>query len=124
MTAPTKCVILHAFKTYTNLVRLSLFLLSFQPQLLNLLAATNIFFHLQDPRRLSFVQHPLNAYRLLRHVAVGWGVVEAGLGADLRRRGGDGGTRLNRVLRRRHTRHVPDEPDVDGVAKGIVRQEH
>ena len=70
------------------------------------------------------MQHPLNAYRLLRHVAVGWGVVEAGLEADLRRRGGDGGTRLNRVLRRRHTRHVPDEPDVDGVAKGIVRQEN
>jgi hypothetical protein len=69
------------------------------------------------------VHHPLNAYRLLRHVAVGWGVVEAGLAADLQRRGGDGGTRLNRVLRRRQTRHVPDEPDVDGVAKGIVRQE-
>jgi hypothetical protein len=36
MTAPTKCLILHAFKKYTNLVRLSRFLLSFQPQLFNL----------------------------------------------------------------------------------------
>jgi Prolyl 4-Hydroxylase alpha-subunit, N-terminal region len=70
---------------------------------------------------ISFVHHPLNAYSLLRHVAVGWQVLEAGLKGELARRGGSGGSRLLRVLQRRETRHVPDEPDVDGVAKGIAR---
>ena len=70
---------------------------------------------------VSFVHHPLNAYSLLRHVAVGWSVLEAGLQVELQRRGGTAGSRLMRVLERREQHHVPDEPDVDGVAKGIVR---
>jgi hypothetical protein len=70
---------------------------------------------------VDFVHHPVNAYRLLRHVAVGWALVEAALQAELHRRGGSAGRRLTRVLRRREERHVPDEPDVDGVATGIVR---
>jgi hypothetical protein len=57
----------------------------------------------------------------MRHVAVGWSVLETGLRGELERRGGSAGSRLLRVLQRRETRHVPDEPDVDGVAKGIVR---
>merc|ERR1711892_1232614 len=44
----------------------------------------------------SIMHHPINAYNLLRHVAVGWSVVE-------------------------DTQDIPAQPDVDGVAKGIVR---
>jgi len=69
----------------------------------------------------SFIHNPVNAYNLLRHVAVGWGVVEDTLKAEVERRKENVGKRVTKVLNRRKSHHVPDQPDVDGVAKGIVR---
>ena len=72
-------------------------------------------------------------------MAVGWGVVEDTLKAEVERRKENVGKRVTKVnpwkgavmlfvprsdcqvLNRRKTHHVPDQPDVDGVAKGIVR---
>ena len=70
---------------------------------------------------ISFMHNPLNAYNLIRHVAVGWGVVEEAVQEEKTRRGGNLGKRMTRVLDRRQRRHVPNEKDVDGVARGIVR---
>jgi len=70
---------------------------------------------------VSFMHNPLNAYNLIRHVAVGWAVVEAAIEEDRGRRGGNIGKRMSHVLARRDNRHVPKEEDVDGVARGIVR---
>ena len=67
------------------------------------------------------MHNPLNAYNLIRHVAVGWAVVEAAIEEDRGRRGGNIGKRMSHVLARRDKKHVPKEEDVDGVARGIVR---
>merc|ERR1740137_359492 len=69
----------------------------------------------------SIMHHPVNAYNLLRHVAVGWGVVEDTLQQEVDRKSGNVGKRVLKVVERRKTHHIPDQPDVDGVAKGIVR---
>ena len=69
----------------------------------------------------SFLHNPLNVYNLIRHVAVGWGVVEQTLGVEKERRKGDLPKRVRRVLARRKRDHVPGAEDLDGVAVGIVR---
>ena len=63
-------------------------------------------------------------YGLVRHVAVGWGIVEEALGKERERQRGAGGNlpkRVRRLLARRKRDHIPGERDVDGVATGIVR---
>lgn len=67
------------------------------------------------------MHNPLNAYNLIRHVAVGWGVVESTLEDEVKRKRNNVGKRVNKVLNRRTKFHVPDQPDVDGIASGIVR---
>jgi len=69
----------------------------------------------------SIMHHPINAYNLLRHVAVGWSVVEDTLEQEVTRKRENVGKRVMKVINRRDTHHIPDQPDVDGVAKGIVR---
>lgn len=72
----------------------------------------------------SFLHNPLNVYGLIRHVAVGWGIVEEALGKERERQKGAGGNlpkRVRKVLARRKRDHIPGERDVDGVATGIVR---
>jgi len=69
----------------------------------------------------DFMHNPLNAYRLLRHVAVGWGVVEDILEKEHKKRSGNVGKRVIKAKDRRKTNHIPEQPDVDGVARGIVR---
>jgi len=69
----------------------------------------------------SIMHNPINAYNLLRHVAVGWSVVEDTLEQEIKRKSGNVGKRVLKVSNRRKTHHIPDQPDVDGVAKGIVR---
>ena len=67
------------------------------------------------------MHNPLNAYNLIRHVAVGWGVVESTLEEEVKRKRNNVGKRVNKVINRRKKFHVPDQPDVDGIASGIVR---
>merc|ERR1712123_1540 len=69
----------------------------------------------------SIMHHPINTYNLLRHVAVGWSVVEDTLEQEVTRKRENVGKRVMKVINRRDTHHIPDQPDVDGVAKGIVR---
>ncbi len=72
----------------------------------------------------TFLYNPLNVYALIRHVAVGWGVVEETLGKERQKQkqiGGDVAKRVRKVLARRKKDHVPGEADLDGVAVGIVR---
>ena len=69
----------------------------------------------------SFMHNPLNAYNLIRHVAVGWGVVEGTLDDDAKKKHNNIGKRVLKALSRRNVTHVPDQPDLDGIAKGIVR---
>jgi len=69
----------------------------------------------------EFVHNPLNVYNLMRHVAVGWSIVENALNQDVQSKNGNVGKRVKKVLKRREDKHVPDSPDVDGVAVGIAR---
>ena len=69
----------------------------------------------------SLMHNPINAYNLIRHVAVGWGVVETTLEEEVKRKHNNVGKRVLKVIDRRKDHHIPDQPDVDGIAKGIVR---
>ena len=69
----------------------------------------------------SLMHNPINAYNLIRHVAVGWGVVESTLEDEVKRKHNNVGKRVLKVIDRRKNYHIPDQPDVDGIAKGIVR---
>ena len=69
----------------------------------------------------ELMHNPINAYNLIRHVAVGWAVVEGTLEEDVKKKMGNVGKRLTKVLERRKKLHVPEQQDLDGVAKGIVR---
>ena len=69
----------------------------------------------------SLMHNPINAYNLIRHVAVGWGVVETTLEEEVKRKHNNVGKRVLKVIERRKDHHIPDQPDVDGIAKGIVR---
>ncbi len=61
-------------------------------------------------------------YNLIRHVAVGWQVVEQTLNQEKQRRpDGQLPKRVRRVLARSKRDHVPGSDDLDGVAVGIVR---
>ena len=58
----------------------------------------------------SFLHNPLNVYGLIRHVAVGWGIVEEALGKEGQRQKGGGGNlpkRVRRVMARRKRDHIP-----------------
>lgn len=75
----------------------------------------------EQEEEAAIMHNPINAYNLVRHVAVGWGVVESTLEDEVRRKFDNVGKRVRKVMDRRKTRHVPDQPDIDGIAKGIVR---
>ena len=57
----------------------------------------------------SLVHHPVNAYNLMRHVAVGWSVVENTLEEEVKKKFGNVGKRVSKVLARRAERHIPDQ---------------
>ena len=67
------------------------------------------------------MHHPLNSYHLVRHLAVGWPIVEAVVEAEKAKKGGNLGKRLARILQRREVTYVPGEDDLAGVARGITR---
>lgn len=69
----------------------------------------------------TFMHNPLNVYNLIRHVAVGWGIIEETLEKEKSMKGGNLPKRCKRVLARRKRDHVPGAADLDGVAVGIVR---
>lgn len=69
----------------------------------------------------SFLYNPLNVYNLIRHVAIGWGVVEQTLEKEKANRKGNLPKRVKRVFARKKRDHVPGAADLDGVAVGIVR---
>ncbi|TRY78772.1 hypothetical protein TCAL_01746 [Tigriopus californicus] len=69
----------------------------------------------------TFMHNPLNVYNLIRHVAVGWGIIEDTLEKEKSTKGGNLPKRCKRVLARRKRDHVPGAADLDGVAVGIVR---
>lgn len=71
----------------------------------------------------TFLHNPLNVYNLIRHVAVGWGVIEETLEKEKQRKGGKAQLpkRVRKVLARRKRDHVPGAADLDGIAVGIVR---
>jgi hypothetical protein len=65
-------------------------------------------------------------YNLIRHVAIGWGVVNSTLHEERARVGGNVANlpkRVRRVLNRPKRDHVPGETDLDGAAVAIVRLE-
>lgn len=66
--------------------------------------------------------NPLNVYVLVRHVAIGWPVVEQALNREKQRQeGAELPKRVRRLLARSKRDHVPGADDLDGVAVGIVR---
>jgi prolyl 4-hydroxylase len=72
----------------------------------------------------SFLYNPLNVYALIRHIAVGWGIVEESLEKEKKKQkqaGADLPKRVKKVMARRKKDHIPGELDLDGVAVGIVR---
>ena len=80
-------------------------------------------FILQDDDA-TFVHNPLNVYLLIRHVAIGWSIVNNTLHEERGRVGGNLSNlpkRVRRVLSRPKRDHVPGETDLEGAAVAIVR---
>ena len=76
---------------------------------------------LEDKR---FLLNPLNVYNLIRHVAVGWPVVEGVLKEEKEHREEIDAKlpkRVKRILGRRDEEHVPGQTDLDGAATAMVR---
>jgi hypothetical protein len=69
----------------------------------------------------TFLHNPINVYNLIRHVAVGWGVVENTLQEEKKFKKGQLPKRVRRVLARSKRAHVPGADDLDGVSVGLVR---
>jgi len=69
----------------------------------------------------TFLYNPLNVYNLIRHVAIGWPIIEDALNKEKERRKGNLPKRVKRALARSKRDHVPGAPDLDGIAVGIVR---
>lgn len=69
----------------------------------------------------TFLHNPVNVYNLIRHVAVGWSVVEQILNEEKKQKKGELPKRVRRVLARKKRSHVPGAEDLDGIATGLVR---
>ncbi len=69
----------------------------------------------------TFLHNPVNVYNLIRHVAVGWAMVEQTLQEEKKHKKGQMPKRVRKVLARRKKAHVPGAEDLDGVAIGITR---
>ena len=69
----------------------------------------------------TFLHNPINVYNLIRHVAVGWSVVEQILNEEKKQKKGELPKRVRRVLARKKRSHVPGAEDLDGIATGLVR---
>ena len=70
------------------------------------------------------MENPLNVYNLIRHVAIGWSVINTTLHEEKGRVGGNVASlpkRVRRVLSRPKRDHIPDEKDLDGAAVALVR---
>ena len=65
--------------------------------------------------------NPVNVYNLIRHVAVGWGIVEQSLEHEKSMKKGQLPKRVRRVFARSKRSHIPGSEDLDGIAVGIVR---
>ncbi|QQP49618.1 Prolyl 4-hydroxylase subunit alpha-2 [Caligus rogercresseyi] len=76
---------------------------------------------LQDDEDSEFLNHPLNAYNLIRHVAVGWGVVEDSLQRYKESHPGKLPKRVRKLLTRSKRDHVPGAEDLDGASIALVR---
>ena len=69
----------------------------------------------------TFLYNPVNVYNLIRHVAVGWGIVEQSLEHEKSMKKGQLPKRVRRVFARSKRSHIPGSEDLDGIAVGIVR---
>ena len=71
----------------------------------------------------SFLYNPLNVYNLIRHVAVGWNLVENIFQDEKQRLKPDQKfpKRVRKVIARSKKKHIPGADDLDGVSVGIVR---
>lgn len=69
----------------------------------------------------TFLHNPVNVYNLIRHVAIGWAVVEQALTNEKEQKKGNLPKRVRRVLARSKKAHIPGEADLDGIAVGLVR---
>jgi len=69
----------------------------------------------------TFLYNPVNVYNMIRHVAVGWAVVEESLDHEKKMKKGQLPKRVRRVLARKKRSHIPGAEDLDGIAVGIVR---
>ena len=68
--------------------------------------------------------NPLNAYNLIRHIAVGWLMVENALEEEKKHRqevGAQLPKRVKKILARRKKEYIPDTKDLEGAATAIVR---
>ena len=69
----------------------------------------------------TFLYNPVNCYNLIRHVAIGWGIVEQVLEDEKKMKKGQMPKRVRRVAARSKRSHIPGAEDLDGIAIGIVR---
>lgn len=72
----------------------------------------------------TFLANPLNAYNLIRHLAVGWLMVEQALEEEKKHRQEAGAQlpkRVKKILARRQKEYLPDSNDLEGAATAIVR---
>ena len=69
----------------------------------------------------TFLHNPVNVYNLVRHVAIGWMVVENIFEDEKKMRKGNLPKRVRRVMKRSKNSHIPGEADLDGIAVGLVR---
>jgi hypothetical protein len=69
----------------------------------------------------TFLHNPVNVYNLVRHVAIGWMVVENIFEDEKKMKKGQLPKRVRRVMARSKRSHIPGESDLDGVAIGLVR---
>jgi len=77
----------------------------------------------QDENDDTFMHHPLNVYNLVRHVAVGWPIVEQVFDQEKEKfkEGQKFPKRVRHVKNRSKKHHIPSSTDLDGIAIGIVR---
>jgi len=69
----------------------------------------------------TFLHNPVNVYNLVRHVAIGWLVVDNIFQDEKKAKKGQMPKRVRRVMSRSKRSHIPGEADLDGVAIGLVR---
>ncbi|CAB4062470.1 P4HA [Lepeophtheirus salmonis] len=76
---------------------------------------------LQDDSDEAFLNNPLNAYNLIRHVAVGWNVVESSIQRYKEKHPGQLPKRVRKLLSRSKREHLPGAEDLDGASTALVR---